>query len=190
MKLYERDLPGEFNLKKNFSKDAYNEFLNKLKKDYPELVSIFKNDDYYGYGTWFYEKAFDFYKENKEKIGWGNLDKFVKDFLETEGKYVIKSLNREKENNDKISAARKTGKVDGKKVWHWDYEEDPDDGTRHQYKADGVNPIDGTYDGVYESTKLTIKEATEILEQQGYRVLKEDEDEPASRRQLWASELT
>ena len=85
MKLYERDLPGEFNLKNNFSKDAYNEFLDKLKKDYPELVSIFKNDDYYGYGTWFYEKAFDFYKENKEEIGWGNLDKFVKDFLETDG---------------------------------------------------------------------------------------------------------
>ena len=94
MKLYERDLPGEFNLKNNFSKDAYNEFLDKLKKDYPELVSIFKNDDYYGYGTWFYEKAFDFYKENKEEIGWGNLDKFVKDFLETDGKYIIKSLNR------------------------------------------------------------------------------------------------
>ena len=186
MKLYERDLPGEFNLKNNFSKDAYNEFLDKLKKDYPELVSIFKNDDYYGYGTWFYEKAFDFYKENKEEIGWGNLDKFVKDFLETDGKYIIKSLNREKENNDKLRDARKTGKVDGKKVWHWDYEDDPDDGTRHQYKADGVNPIDGTYDGVYESTKLNFNEAKEILEDQGYRVLKEDADEPASSRQLWA----
>ena len=45
MKLYERDLPGEFNLKTNFSKDAYKAFLDKLKTDYPELVSIFKNDE-------------------------------------------------------------------------------------------------------------------------------------------------
>ena len=184
MKLYERDLPGEFNLKNNFSKDAYNEFLNKLKKDYPELVSIFKNDDYYGYGTWFYEKAFDFYKENKDEINWGNIDKFVEDFLDTEGNSLIHNLNNVKKKEDNFSVARKTGKVNGKKVWHWDYEEDPDDGTRHQYKADGVNPIDGTYDGVYESTKL--KEAIEILEQQGYRVLNEDADEPASSRQLWA----
>lgn len=46
------------------------------------------------------------------------------------------------------------------------------------------NFSDSAYDGVYESTKL--KEAIEILEQQGYRVLKEDADEPASSRQLWA----
>ena len=183
MKLNERDLPGEFNLKTNFAKDAYKEFLEELDQ---ELVSIFKNDDYYGYGTWFYEKAFDFYKENKEEINWGNMDEFVKEFLETEGTSVIHALNNIKKKNDNNRDARRTGKVNGKKVWHWDYEEDPDDGTRHQYKADGVNPIDGTYDGVYESTKLTIKEATEILEQQGYRVLKEDADEPASSRQLWA----
>ena len=112
------------------------------------------------------------------------MDNFVKDFLETDGKYIIKSLNKEKQNNDNMRAARKTGTVDGKKVWHWEYEDDPDDGTRRSYKADGVDPNDGTYDGVYESTKL--KESIEILEQQGYRVLKEDADEPASSRQLWA----
>lgn len=171
MKLYERDLPGEFNLKTNFSKDAYNEFLDKLKKDYPELVSIFKNDDYYGYGTWFYEKAFDFYKEYKDEINWDNLDKFVKEFLETEGNSLIHNLNNVKKKEDNERDARRTGKVNGKKVWHWDYEEDPDDGTRHQYKADGVNPVDGTYDGVYESTLLNFREAKEILEEHGYRVV-------------------
>ena len=184
MKLYERDLPGEFSLKNNFADSAYQKFLNKLKNDYPELVPYFKDDDDYGYGTWFYEKALNYYSEKKGEMNWENLDNYIKDFLETDGKYIIKSLNKEKQNNDNMKAARKTGKVDGKKVWHWEYEDDPDDGTRHQYKADGVNPMDGTYDGVYESTKL--KESIEILEQQGYRVLKEDADEPASSRQLWA----
>lgn len=163
MKLYERDLPGEYNLKTNFSKDAYKAFLDKLKTDYPELVTIFKNDDYYGYGTWFYEKAFDFYTENKDEINWNNLDKFVQDFLETEGNSFIHILDNVKKKEDKTRDARKTGKVDGKKVWHWDYEDDPDDGTRRQFKADGVNPVDGTYDGVYESIQ--------ILKQQGYRVV-------------------
>ena len=163
MKLYERDLPGEYNLKTNFSKDAYKAFLDKLKTDYPELVTIFKNDDYYGYGTWFYEKAFDYYTENEGEINWNNLDKFVQDFLETEGNSFIHILDNVKKKEDKTREARKTGKVDGKKVWHWDYEDDPDDGTRHQFKADGVNPVDGTYDGVYESIQ--------ILKQQGYRVV-------------------
>ena len=163
MKLYERDLPGEYNLKTNFSKDAYKAFLDKLKTDYPELVTIFKNDDYYGYGTWFYEKAFDYYTENEGEINWNNLDKFVQDFLETEGNSFINILDNVKKKEDKTRDARKTGKVDGKKVWHWDYEDDPDDGTRHQFKADGVNPVDGTYDGVYESIQ--------ILKQQGYRVV-------------------
>ena len=194
MKLYEKDFPGEYNLKTNFSKDAYNKFLNKLKNDSPELVSIFKNDDYYGYGTSFYQRAFDFYEENQDEITWDNMDKFVKEFLETEGNSVIRMLNNVKKKEDNFSVARKTGKVNGKKVWHWDYEDDPDDGTRHQFKADGVNPIDGTYDGVYESTKL--KEAIEILEQQGYRVVINEStqineainnpDEPASKKQLWA----
>ena len=163
MKLYERDLPGEYNLKTNFSKDAYKAFLDKLKTDYPELVTIFKNDDYYGYGTWFYEKAFDYYTENEGEINWNNLDKFVQDFLETEGNSFIHILDNVKKKEDKTRDARKTGKVDGKKVWHWDYEDDPDDGTRRQFKADGVNPVDGTYDGVYESIQ--------ILKQQGYRVV-------------------
>ena len=193
MKLYERDLPGEFSLKDNFAKDAYNEFLDNLD---PELLAIFKNDNYYGYGTWFYEKAFDFYKENKEEINWGNIDEFVKEFLETEGKSLINNLNNAKQKNDNDRDARRTGKVNGKKVWHWDYEEDPDDGTRHQYKADGVNPIDGTYDGVYESTILNFREAKELLEEQGYRVVLNEStqideainnpDEPASKKQLWA----
>ena len=159
MKLNERDLPGEFNLKTNFAKDAYNEFLDNLD---PELVSIFKNDDYYGYGTWFYEKAFDFYKENKEEINWGNMDEFVKEFLETEGKSLINNLNNAKQKNDNNRDARRTGKVNGKKVWHWDYEDDPDDGTRHQYKADGVDPVDGSYDGVYESTKINEEYDTDV----------------------------
>lgn len=185
MKLYERDLPGEFSLKNNFSDSAYDEFLDKLEKDYPELVPYFKNEDDFGYGSWFYEKALNFYSENKGDMDFGNIDKFVKDFLETEGKYIIKNLNKEKEKNDKLIAARKTGKVYGKKVWHWEYEND-DDGTIQKFKTDGINPVNGTYDGVYESTKLSIKEAKEILENQGYRVLKEDADEPASSRQLWA----
>lgn len=162
MNLYERDLPGEYNLKTNFSKDAYKAFLNKLKTDYPELVTIFKNDDYYGYGTWFYEKAFDYYTENEGKINWNNLDKFVQDFLETEGNSFIHILDNVKKKEDKTRDARKTGKVDGKKVWHWDYEDDPDDGTRHQFKADGVNPVDGTYDGVYESTKMNEEYDTDV----------------------------
>lgn len=185
MKLYERDLPGEFSLKNNFSDSAYDEFLDKLEKDYPELVPYFKNEDDFGYGSWFYEKALNFYSENKGDMDFGNIDKFVKDFLETEGKYIIKNLNKEKEKNDKLIAARKTGKVYGKKVWHWEYEND-DDGTIQKFKTDGINPVNGTYDGVYESTKLSIKEAKEILKNQGYRVLKEDADEPASSRQLWA----
>ena len=185
MKLYEKDLPGEFSLENNFSDSAYDEFLDKLEKDYPELVPYFKNEDDYGYGSWFYVKALNFYSENKGDMDFGNIDEFVKDFLETEGKYIIKNLNKEKEKNDKLIAARKTGKVDGKKVWHWEYEND-DDGTIQKFKTDGINPVNGTYDGVYESTKLSIKEAKEILENQGYRVLTEDADEPASSRQLWA----
>ena len=174
MKLYEKDLHGEFSLKNNFSDSAYDEFLDKLEKDYPELVPYFKNEDDFGYGSWFYEKALNFYSENKGDMDFGNIDKFVKDFLETEGKYIIKNLNKEKEKNDKLIAARKTGKVDGKKVWHWEYEND-DDGTIQKFKTDGINPVNGTYDGVYESTKLSIKEAKEILENQGYRVLNERE---------------
>ena len=194
MKLYEKDWPGEFSLKDNFSNSAYREFLDTLKNDYPELVPFFKDEDNYGYGSWFYEKAFDFYKENKGEINWENMDKFVKDFLETDGKSLIQNLKNLKKRDDNLNDARRTGKVNGKKVWHWDYEEDPDDGTRHQFKADGVNPVDGTYDGVYESTKL--KEAIEILEQQGYRVVLNEStqideainnpDEPASKKQLWA----
>ena len=172
MKLYEKDLPGEFSLKNNFSDSAYDEFLDKLEKDYPELVPYFKDKDNYGYGSWFYVKALNFYSENKGDMDFGNIDKFVKDFLETEGKYIIKNLNKEKEKNDKLIAARKTGKVDGKKVWHWEYEND-DDGTIQKFKTDGINPVNGTYDGVYESTKLSIKEAKEILKNSGYRVLKE-----------------
>ena len=122
MKLYEKDLPGEFSLENNFSDSAYDEFLDKLEKDYPELVPYFKNEDDYGYGSWFYKKALNFYSENKGDMDFGNIDEFVKDFLETEGKYIIKNLNKEKEKNDKLIAARKTGKVDGKKVWHWEYE--------------------------------------------------------------------
>ena len=174
MKLYERDLPGEFSLKNNFSDSAYDEFLDKLEKDYPELVPYFKNEDDFGYGSWFYEKALNFYSENKGDMDFGNIDKFVKDFLETEGKYIIKNLNKEKEKNDKLIAARKTGKVYGKKVWHWEYEND-DDGTIQKFKTDGINPVNGTYDGVYESTKLSIKEAKEILKNQGYRVINERE---------------
>lgn len=194
MKLYEKDWPGEFSLKDNFSNSAYSEFLDTLKNDYPELVPFFKDEDNYGYGSWFYEKAFDFYKENKGEIDWENMDSFVKNFLETEGKSVLKGLKNLKKRDDNLNDARRTGKVNGKKVWHWDYEEDPDDGTRHQFKADGINPVDGTYDGVYESTKL--KEAIEILEQQGYRVVLNEStqideainnpDEPASKKQLWA----
>lgn len=163
MKLYEKDLPGEFNLKDNFSNSAYREFLDTLKNDYPELVPYFKDEDNYGYGSWFYEKAFDFYKEIKGEIDWENMDKFVTDFLETEGKSIIKNLNNLKKRDDNQREAIKTGKVNGKKVWHWDYEDDPDDGTRRQFKSDGINPVDGTYDGVYESIQ--------ILEQQGYRVV-------------------
>ena len=106
MKLYERDLPGEFSLKNNFSDSAYDKFLDTLKNDYPELVPYFKDDDDYGYGTWFYEKALNFYDENKGEMNWENLDKFVKDFLETDGKYIIKSLNKEKQNNDNLSVGR------------------------------------------------------------------------------------
>lgn len=185
MKLYERDLPGEFSLKNNFSDSAYYKFLDKLEKDYPELVPYFKDEDDYGYGSWFYEKALNFYSENKGDIDFGNIDEFVKDFLETEGKYIIKNLNKEKENNDKLRAARKTGKVDGKKVWHWEYEDDPDDGTRHKFKADGINPVYGTYDGVYESTKLRIKEAKQILNESGYQLIDEALEGPATSKQLW-----
>jgi hypothetical protein len=160
MKLYERDLPGEFSLEKNFTNSAYKKFLDNLD---PELLSIFKDDDYYGYGTWFYEKALNFYNENKGEMDWENLDTFVKDFLETEGASVIQGLNNIKKKNDNEREARRTGKVNGKKVWHWEYEDDPDDGTRRSYKADGVDPVNGTYDGVYESIQ--------ILKQQGYRVV-------------------
>ena len=193
MKLYERDLPGEFNLEKNFSKSAYNEFIDNLD---PELLAIFKDEDYYGYGSWFYEKAANFYNENKGEMDWGNLDKFVKEFLETEGQSVLQGLNNIKKKNDNQRDARRTGKVDGKKVWHWEYEDDPDDGTRRSYKADGVDPVDGTYDGVYESTIINFREAKALLEEQGYRVVLNEStqideainnpDEPASKKQLWA----
>lgn len=193
MKLYERDLPGEFSLKNNFSKSAYNEFIDNLD---PELLAIFKDEDYYGYGSWFYEKALNFYNENKGEMDWENMDKFVKEFLETEGQSVLQGLNNIKKKNDKQRDARKTGKVDGKKVWHWEYEDDPDDGTRHSYKADGVDPVDGTYDGVYESTIINFREAKALLEEQGYRVVLNEStqideainnpDEPASKKQLWA----
>ncbi len=192
-KLYERDLPGEFSLEKNFSKAAYNEFIDNLD---PELLAIFKDEDNYGYGSWFYEKALNFYNENKGEINWGNLDEFVKEFLETEGASVLQGLNNIKKKNDNTRDARRTGKVNGKKVWHWEYEDDPDDGTRRQFKADGVDPIDGNYDGVYESTILNFREAKELLEEQGYRVVLNEStqideainnpDEPASKKQLWA----
>ena len=179
MNLYEKDWPGEFSLEKNFTNSAYKKFKDNLD---PELLSIFKDDDYYGYTSWFYERALNFYKENKGKIGWENLGEYVKEFLETEGASVLNGLNNVKKKNDKEREARRTGKVDGKKVWHWEYEDDPDDGTRRSYKADGVNPQDGTYDGIYESIK--------ILEQQGYRVVLNEAinnpDEPASKKQLWA----
>ena len=82
MKLYEKDWPGEFNLKNNFSDSAYDKILDKLEKEYPELVPFFKDEDDYGYGAWFYGKAFDFYKENEGEINWENMDEYVKDFEE------------------------------------------------------------------------------------------------------------
>lgn len=164
-RLYERDLPGEFSLKDNFIKDAFKTFEQTLDE---KLKFYFRNKDY-NYDESFYEEALDYYTNNKSDITYGNIDEYVDDFVSSIKQSFIRKLARNIEDEDNRRTAAKTGMVNGKKVWHWEKDEDPDDGTYRMVKADGVDS-DFTYDGVYES--MNVSEAKHILNEAGYRIIR------------------
>lgn len=168
MRLDERDLPGEFSLKDNFIKDAFKYFEEILDKDYPELKSYFKSEDY-NHKESFYEDALEYYINNKSDITYGNIDEYIDDFVSTIKQSFVRKLSRNKQEDDNQRTAAKTGKVNGKKIWHWEKDVDPDDGTYKLVKVDGVDS-DFTYDGVYES--MNVNEAKHILNEAGYEMIR------------------
>ena len=165
-RLYERDLPGEFSLKNDFIKSAFKSFEQTLDND---LKFYFKNKDY-NYDEDFYDKALDYYNTNKSDITYGNVDEYADEFVSSIKQSFTAKLARNIEAEDNRKSAAKTGMVNGKKVWHWEKEVDPDDGTYRMVKVDGVD-ADFNYDGVYESMSVT--EAKHILNEAGYELIDE-----------------